>query len=112
MRTFIITVSLLVVSNCFMTFAWYGHLKNLRGTFWLWVVLISWGIALLEYLFQVPANRIGSTEMTVPQLKILQEAIALTVFVPFSLFYLHQSFTWNYLGACCCILGAVWFIFH
>lgn len=108
----ITTVLLLIASNCFMTFAWYGHLKNMSGKFWFWAVLVSWGIAFFEYMLQVPANRVGATAMTVPQLKIIQEAIALSVFVPFSIFYLHQSFTWNYVWACLCVLGAIWFIFR
>lgn len=112
MKTFLLTLLLLTISNGFMTFAWYGHLKNLSGRCWLFAVFVSWGIALAEYMFQVPANRIGATEMTVPQLKILQEAIALTVFVPFSVFYLHIPLNWNYLWAGFCILGAVWFIFR
>ena len=111
-RTVALTITLLMISNIFMTFAWYGHLKNMSGRFWLAVVLISWGIALVEYLFQVPANRIGATVLTVPQLKIMQEVIALTIFVPFSVFYLHQSLSWNYLWAGCCIMGAVYFIFR
>ena len=111
-KTVALTVVLLMISNVFMTFAWYGHLKNMTGRFWLLVVLISWCIALVEYLFQVPANRIGATVLTVPQLKIIQEAIALTIFIPFSLFFLHQPLTLNYFWAILCIMGAVFFIFH
>ncbi|MDD3586004.1 MAG: DMT family protein [Thermoguttaceae bacterium] len=110
-RTLVLTVGLLVLSNTFMTFAWYGHLKTLSGKFWLWAVLVSWGIAFFEYMLQVPANRIGVQAFSIPQLKILQEAIALFVFVPFAVFYLKQPLTWNYLWAGLCILGAVYFIF-
>lgn len=103
---------LLVVSNIFMTFAWYGHLKNLQGRHWLYAALVSWGIAFFEYLFQVPANRIGATALSLPQLKILQEAITLTVFVPFALYYMGQPLKLDYLWAGLCILGAVYFIFR
>ncbi len=112
LKTVLLTVSLLVASNCFMTFAWYGHLKNMSGKFWFWAVLVSWGVAFFEYTLQVPANRIGAHVLSVPQLKIIQEAIALTVFIPFSAFYLHQPITMNYLYACLCVLAAVWFIFR
>ena len=112
MKVVIITVLLLICSNAFMTFAWYGHLKFMGGRFWFWAVLVSWGIAFFEYTLQVPANRIGATQMTVPQLKILQEAIALSVFIPFSLICLKQPITMNYLWACLCVLGAVFFIFR
>lgn len=95
-----------------MTFAWYGHLKNLKESPWLIAVFVSWGIALIEYMFQVPANRIGIKTMTLPQLKILQEVISLTVFVPFSLFFMHHPLNWNYAAACACILGAVFFVFR
>ncbi|MDY0012287.1 MAG: DMT family protein [Rhodocyclaceae bacterium] len=103
---------LLVVSNIFMTFAWYGHLKNLQGRHWLYAALVSWGIAFFEYLFQVPANRIGATTLSLPQLKILQEAITLTVFIPFALYYMGQPLKLDYLWAGLCILGAVYFIFR
>ena len=106
------TVLLLVASNVFMTFAWYGHLKNLADKPWYTAALISWGIALFEYLLQVPANRIGYTVMTLPQLKILQEVITLTVFVPFLLFYMRQPLKLDYLWAALCMLGAVYFIFR
>ena len=106
-----ITAALLVASNLFMTFAWYGHLKNLNTSPWYVAALVSWGIALFEYLLQVPANRIGFTVLTVPQLKILQEVVTLLVFVPFSMLYMGQPFRWNYLWAGLCILGAVYFIF-
>jgi hypothetical protein len=112
MPTFLVTASLLALSNIFMTFAWYGHLKNLGGRKWYIAALISWGIALFEYMLQVPANRIGYTELTLPQLKILQEAITLSVFVPFALFYMQQPLKLDYLWAGLCILGAVYFIFR
>lgn len=95
-----------------MTFAWYAHLKNLAGRPWYVAAIISWGIALFEYLLQVPANRIGYTALTLGQLKILQEAITLTVFVPFAVLYMKQPFKVDYLYAAVCILGAVYFIFR
>ena len=95
-----------------MTFAWYGHLKNLSGKKWIIAALISWGIALFEYLIQVPANRIGFQVMTLGQLKILQEVITLTVFVPFSILYMKENFRLDYLWAGLCILGAVFFLFR
>ena len=103
---------MLVASNVFMTFAWYAHLKNLADRPWWIAALASWGIALFEYLLQVPANRIGYTEMSLPQLKILQEAITLTVFVPFAIFYMKQPIKLDYLWASLCIMGAVYFIFR
>ena len=103
---------LLVASNVFMTFAWYAHLKELSAQPWWIAALASWGIALFEYLLQVPANRIGYTALSLPQLKILQEAITLTVFVPFALFYMKQPLKLDYLWASLCILGAVYFIFR
>jgi uncharacterized protein (DUF486 family) len=106
------TVLLLTASNVFMTFAWYAHLKNLNDKPWFIAAFVSWGIALFEYLLQVPANRIGFTVMTLPQLKILQEVITLAVFVPFALFYMHQPLKLDYLWAALCILGAVYFIFR
>jgi len=106
------TVLLLSLSNVFMTFAWYAHLKNLSDRPWWIAALASWGIALFEYLLQVPANRIGHTVLTVAQLKILQEAIALTVFVPFLVLYLKEPLRWNYLAAGGCILLAVWLVFR
>ncbi len=106
------TVGLLCASNVFMTFAWYAHLKNMSAKLWLIAALASWGIALFEYLLQVPANRIGYTLLSLPQLKILQEAITLTVFVPFALFYMGQPFKVDYLWASLCIMGAVYFIFR
>lgn len=112
MKNYLLTILLLLCSNLFMTYAWYGHLKNHKNTFWLFVVFISWGIAFFEYMLQVPANRIGNEVMTVAQLKILQEAIALLVFIPFSFFILNEKITWDYLWASLCILGAVFFIFR
>ena len=106
------TVLLLTASNVFMTFAWYAHLKSLQARPWFVAALFSWGIALFEYLLQVPANRIGYTALSLPQLKILQEAITLAVFVPFALFYMHQPLKLDYLWAGLCILGAVYFIFR
>jgi len=105
-------IALLLVSNIFMTFAWYAHLKELNHKPWVVAALVSWGIALFEYLFQVPANRIGYTVMSVGQLKILQEVITLAVFVPFATYYLKEPLKLDYLWAACCILGAVYFIFR
>ena len=107
-----LTVLLLATSNVFMTLAWYAHLKNLSGSPWYIAAFVSWGIAFFEYMLQVPANRIGYTTMSLPQLKILQEAITLTVFVPFVLFYMRQPLKLDYLWGGCCILGAVHFIFR
>jgi hypothetical protein len=106
------TVVLLTLSNVFMTFAWYAHLKQLGQKPWLVAALVSWGIALFEYLLQVPANRIGYTVMTLPQLKILQEVITLSVFVPFVMLYMRQPLKLDYLWAGLCILGAVYFVFR
>jgi uncharacterized protein len=108
------TVLLLVGSNVFMTFAWYGHLKNLAGSPWYVAAVVSWGIALLEYLLQVPANRIGFqvARLEVGELKIMQEVITLAVFVPFSVFFLKQPLRLDYLWAALCMLGAVYFIFR
>ena len=106
------TISLLTLSNVFMTFAWYAHLKELNTKPWLVAAFASWGIALLEYLFQVPANRIGFTQYSVGQLKILQEVITLSVFVPFSVYYLRQPLKLDYLWAGLCILAAVYFVFR
>lgn len=106
------TVLLLSLSNVFMTIAWYGHLKNLAGKAWWIAALISWSIALFEYLLQVPANRIGYTELSLAQLKIMQEAITLTVFVPFAMFYMHEPFKLDYIWAALCLVGAVYFIFR
>jgi len=106
------TAGLLVLSNIFMTFAWYGHLKSLNNRAWYIAALISWGIALFEYLLQVPANRIGATQYSLAQLKIMQEAITLTVFVPFAMFYMNQPFKLDYVWAALCLVGAVYFIFR
>src|SRR6218665_2132526 len=106
------TILLLVVSNVFMTFAWYGHLKNLATSPWYTAALVSWGIALFEYLLQVPANRIGFTQYNVGQLKIMQEVITLAVFAPFAVFYLKQPLKLDYLWAGLCMLGAVYFMFR
>ena len=107
-----LTTLMLIASNLFMTFAWYGHLKNLGDKPWFIAAIISWGIALFEYLLQVPANRIGYTVMNLGQLKILQEVITLSVFVPFAVLYMGQRLTLNYLYAGICLLGAVYFIFR
>lgn len=112
MRPIWMTLGLLTLSNVFMTFAWYAHLKELGHKPWIIAALVSWGIALFEYLLQVPANRIGFTVMSVAQLKILQEVITLTVFVPFAFFYLKEPLKLDYLWAGLCILGAVYFIFR
>jgi len=106
------TILLLTGSNIFMTFAWYAHLKHMSARPWLLAAFASWGIALFEYLLQVPANRIGYTVLTLPQLKILQEAITLSVFVPFVLLYMRQPLKLDYLWASLCIMGAVYFIFR
>jgi uncharacterized protein (DUF486 family) len=106
------TALLLTASNVFMTFAWYAHLKDLSAKPWYIAALVSWGIALFEYMIQVPANRIGYTTMSLPQLKILQEAIALAVFVPFALLYMKQPVKLDYLWACLCVLGALYFMFR
>ncbi|GLR33779.1 MULTISPECIES: DMT family protein [Shewanella] len=106
------TIGLLCLSNIFMTFAWYGHLKSLGSKPWIIAALVSWGIALFEYLLQVPANRIGYTVMNVGQLKILQEVITLSLFVPFAYFYMKEPLKLDYLWAGLCILGAVYFIFR
>ncbi len=107
-----VTVGLLVLSNVFMTFAWYAHLKNLNDRPWWIAALLSWGIALFEYLLQVPANRIGYTQFSLPQLKILQEVITLSVFVPFAVFYMREPLKLDFLWAALCLLAAVWFIFR
>jgi uncharacterized protein (DUF486 family) len=112
MRTILTTIGLLCISNIFMTFAWYGHLKELANKPWFIAVLVSWGIALFEYAFQVPANRIGFTALNVAQLKILQEVITLSVFVPFSIFFMKEPPKLDFLWAALCILGAVFFVFR
>ena len=106
------TVGLLTLSNVFMTIAWYGHLKNLSSKAWWIAALVSWSIALFEYLLQVPANRIGYTQYSLAQLKILQEALTLIVFVPFAMFYMGQPFKLDYVWAGLCLVGAVYFIFR
>jgi uncharacterized protein len=112
MRPFWLTILLLSMSNVFMTFAWYAHLKELNQKPWIVAALVSWGIAFFEYMLQVPGNRIGYTVMSVGQLKILQEVITLTVFVPFALFYLKEPLKLDYLWAALCILAAVYFVFR
>jgi len=106
------TVLLLVISNMFMTFAWYGHLKNLGSKPWIVAAVASWGIAFFEYMFQVPGNRIGFTVFSLPQLKIIQEVITLGIFVPFAMVYMKQPLSLDYLWASCCLGGAVFFIFR
>ena len=103
---------LLVLSNVFMTFAWYGHLKNMASKPWFFAAIVSWGIALFEYLLQVPANRVGAQQMTVGQLKVMQEVISLSVFVPFAVFYLGQPFKLDYIWAALCLVGAAYFMFR
>ncbi len=109
---FLQTAGLLVMSNVFMTFAWYGHLRNLSSKPWYIAAIISWGIALCEYLLQVPANRIGFQSFSLAQLKILQEVITLSVFVPFAMLYMDQPFKTDYIWAALCLVGAVYFIFR
>lgn len=112
MREVGLTILMLLMSNIFMTFAWYAHLKELSAKPWIVAALASWAVALLEYLFQVPANRIGYTVLSLGQLKILQEVITLLVFVPFAFFYMKEPLKLDYLWAGLCILGAVFFIFR
>ena len=112
MRVLLVTTALLTCSNVFMTFAWYGHLKDLRGKAWYVAALVSWSIALFEYLLQVPANRIGYTALSLAQLKILQEVITLSVFVPFAVLYMRQPLKLDFLWAGLCLLGAVYFMFR
>ena len=107
-----ITVALLVVSNMLMTYAWYGHLKNMAHAPVWQVVLVSWSVAFLEYCFLIPANRIGAKALSLDRLKIIQEAISLLVFIPFSVLFMKNAFNWNYLAAAGCILGAVYFVFR
>ncbi|OGA85209.1 MAG: hypothetical protein A2711_09120 [Burkholderiales bacterium RIFCSPHIGHO2_01_FULL_63_240] len=106
------TIGLLTLSNVFMTFAWYGHLKNMSHKPWVVAALVSWGIALFEYLLQVPANRIGAQHFSVAQLKIMQEVITLSVFVPFAVFYMGQPFKLDYIWAALCLVGAAYFMFR
>lgn len=108
----LVAAGMLILSNLFMTMAWYGHLKNMRANAWWAAALVSWGIALFEYLLQVPANRIGYGVLTLPQLKILQEVITLAVFVPFAVLYMGQPVKLDYLWAGLCLLGAVYFVFR
>ncbi len=112
MNRILVTIFLLCCSNIFMTFAWYGHLRNLSHKAWIIAALVSWGIALFEYLLQVPANRIGREVMSVGQLKILQEVITLTVFIPFSILYMKEKISLDYLWAGFCLLGALFFLFR
>lgn len=112
MRTIIITVSLLIASNVFMTFAWYAHVRNLAYRPWYVAAFVSWGIALFEYFLQVPANRIGFHQLSLAQLRIIQEVVTLAVFVSFALFYMHQPRKLNFVWAGLCLVGAVFFIFR
>ena len=112
MQAIPLSILLLVMSNVFMTFAWYAHLKNLSGSPWYVAALVSWGIAFFEYMLQVPANRIGYTVMTLPQLKILQEVVTLLVFVPFAVLFMRQKVHLDFLWAGGCLLGAVYFVFR
>ncbi|BBO33361.1 DMT family protein [Lacipirellula parvula] len=106
------TIALLIISNVFMTFAWYGHLKSMNNKAWYVAAIVSWGGALFEYLFQVPANRIGHTTMSVGQLKIVQEVITLSVFVPFAMLYMKEPIKLDYAWAGLCLCGAVYFVFR
>jgi uncharacterized protein len=112
LSTPLVTVCLLIASNVFMTFAWYAHLKNLADRPWYVAALVSWGIALCEYLLQVPANRIVFRSLSLAQLKILQEVITLGVFVPFALLYMRQPLNWNFLWAGLCLIGVAYFMFR
>lgn len=112
MNRFAVTITLLCCSNVFMTFAWYGHLRHLSHKPWIIAALASWGIALFEYLLQVPANRIGHAAMSVGQLKILQEVITLCIFIPFSILYMKEKLSMDYFYAGLCLLGAVFFLFR
>jgi len=112
MRPILLTIILLFCSNLFMTFAWYAHLKELGNKPWIVAALVSWGIALFEYMFQVPANRIGFTVLSIGQLKIVQEVVTLSVFIPFSVFYMKEPLKLDYLWAGLCLVGAVYFMFR
>ena len=112
MRVMMLTAGLLTLSNVFMTFAWYAHLRDLRSKPWYVAALVSWSIALFEYLLQVPANRIGYSALSLAQLKIMQEVITLAVFVPFAMMYMRQPFKLDFLWAGLCLLGAVYFMFR
>ncbi|MDX2127603.1 MAG: DMT family protein [Chloroherpetonaceae bacterium] len=111
MPTIAKTILLLTLSNVFMTFAWYAHLKELKSKPWLYAAFVSWGIAFIEYLLQVPANRIGYSELNLSQLKIMQEVISLSVFIPFAMLYMNEPFRTNYIWAGLCLIGAVYFMF-
>ena len=112
LKTLALTVGLLTISNLFMTFAWYAHLKNLASKPWYVAAVVSWGIALFEYLVQVPANRIGFGRLSLAQLKIIQEVVTLCVFVPFAVFYMHQPLKMNFVWAGLCMVAAVFFMFR
>jgi uncharacterized protein (DUF486 family) len=112
MPPIVVTVLLLTASNVFMTFAWYAHLRNMADRPWYIAAIVSWGIALFEYLLQVPANRIGATTLSLGQLKIIQEVITLGVFVPFAVLYMRQPVSLNFLWAGFCLMGAVYFMFR
>lgn len=112
MNPIIANIGLLIVSNVFMTFAWYAHLKNLNNKPWIIAALVSWGIALFEYLFQVPANRIGYSALSLGQLKVIQEVITLSVFVPFAFLYMKEPLKLDYVWAGFCLVGAVYFMFR
>ena len=112
MSVLLTTTGLLTLSNIFMTFAWYAHLRNLSGRPWYVAAMVSWGIAFFEYMLQVPANRMGHTVMDLSKLKILQEVITLTVFVPFLMLYMKEPFKLDYLWAALCVMGAVYFVFR
>lgn len=112
MNSILITIGLLTCSNVFMTFAWYAHLKELHNKSWILAALLSWGVALFEYLLQVPANRIGYATLSVGELKIIQEVIGLSVFVPFSVYYMKEPLKLDYLWAALCLMGAVFFMFR
>lgn len=109
---YILTIVMLVFSNCFMTYAWYGHLKTLSTKSWYIAAFISWGIALFEYMIMVPANRIGYQVYSLAQLKIIQEVITLAVFIPFAVCFMNQPFKTDYIWAACCLFGAVYFMFR
>ena len=108
----LIAILLLIASNVFMTFAWYGHLRHIGSHPWYIAALLAWGIAFFEYMLQVPANRIGYQTLTLAQLKIIQEVITLTLFIPFAVFYMNQPFKWDYIWASLCMVGAVFFMFR
>lgn len=112
MNPILISITLLICSNVFMTFAWYAHLKELNNKPWLIAALVSWGIALLEYLFQVPGNRIGYSVLSIGELKVIQEVITLSIFVPFSILYLKEPLKLDYLWAGLCLVAAVYFMFR